>query len=105
MCSFLSLLILIGGATAAFAREQHSRDFQQSVPLAAGRSFRIDHSQANINIRAQAKNEGNIHATVRCSADRASEAKNCADQIQLRVDEGGGAVSVRTDYPNHTGWW
>jgi len=82
-----------------FAREEYRRDFQKSARLAAGRSFRIESSNGNINIHTQAANDVTIRATIRCSADTAAEARSFAEQIQIVVDESSGGVSVRTEYP------
>src|SRR5215471_6479476 len=88
-------------ACAAWAREEVRRDFQKTLPLAAGRSLRVENSLGNVNIRAQAKNETTVIGAIRCSADTAAEARSWCDQIQIRVDENGTGITVRTDYPNH----
>ena len=44
-----------------------------------------------------------ILAAVRCTADTANDARNCAEQmVKITVDESASGVSVRTDLPNHT---
>ena len=92
-------VLLVCCALAASAREESTRDFRKSVPLPAGRTFRIEHSLGNLTIRGQAKNEVDIIATIRCSAPSAQEARQCADRIQIRVEDTGAGVSVRTEYP------
>ena len=43
-------LILIGAcATTLLAREQYTREFQKTAPLASGRSLRIEHSNGGVN--------------------------------------------------------
>src|SRR5215475_9727966 len=96
----INLLLIAGCATTLMAREQYTRQFQKTAALPAGRGFRIDHSMGGINVRTHNRNEADIRATIRCSADTAAEAKECADRIQIRVEEGAGSASVRTEYPD-----
>jgi DUF4097 and DUF4098 domain-containing protein YvlB len=103
----VALLMAMACAETASAREEYTREFRKTVTLASGRTFRIDHSLGNITVRAQAKNEVEIRAIIRCSADTAAEARSRADEVRIRVDEGGG-VTVRTEYPEHNhggGFW
>src|SRR5437870_5404000 len=103
MRTAISFLIMLGCAASAPAREDYKRDFRKSLALPAGRSFRIESQLGRISIHTQAKNEVSVQATIRCSADTADEARRCADQIQIAVDEGASGVRVRTDYPRFTG--
>jgi hypothetical protein len=84
---------------AAAPREEYNRNFQKTAALAGGRTVRVEHSMGSVNVHTQAANEVNISAVIKCSANTQSEAKTFCDQIQIRVDEGGSGVSVRTDYP------
>jgi hypothetical protein len=98
MRNAISLFLLFGFAAAASPREEYRREFDKTVPLAAGQTFRIENSNGNIVIHAQPRGDAVIRATIRVSADSASEAKSFADQIQIVVQQSGG-VSVRTEYP------
>jgi hypothetical protein len=82
------------------AREEVTRDFQKSVALSGGRSLRIEHSQGNITIHTQAKGEVEIRASIKCSADRAADARNWCGQIKILVEESSSGVWVRTEYPH-----
>ena len=97
----INVLLICCCAFAAFGREEYTRDFRKTVPLSGGRTFRIEHSLGNITIRTQSKNEVDIAATIRCSADNGQDARDCADRIQIHVDEAGGGVAVRTEYPQN----
>ena len=102
------VLLVMTCAGRASAREEYTREFRKTVPLASGRTFRIDHSLGNITIRTQVKNEVEIHAIIRCSADTAADARSHAEEVRIRVDEGGSGVAVRTEYPEHDrggGFW
>ena len=101
MRSAINLILICSCALPAFAREEYKREFQKTVALPAGRSFRIENSNGNLNIHTQAKNEVYIQANIRCSADTAAEARSFCDQIQIPVEDSAAGVSVRTDYPNN----
>ena len=89
--------------TKRCTREEYRRDFRKSAALPSGRTFRIESQFGRISVHAQPKNEVAIQATIRCSADTAAEARHCAEQIQIAVEENSSGVSVRTDYPRETG--
>jgi len=95
-----SVLLICGFAITASAREEVQRDFHKTAALTSGRSFRIENSNGNVTIHTQSKGEVDIHATIRCSAGTASEARSFCDQIQIVVDEGSG-VQVHTQYPSN----
>ena len=81
-------------AMTATAREEVQRDFHKTVPLASGRSFRIENSNGNVSVHTQSKGEVDIHATIRCSANSASEARSFCEQIQIVVDAGSGVYEI-----------
>jgi hypothetical protein len=91
--------VICGCAITASAREEVQREFRKTAPLTSGRTFRIENSNGNVTIHTQSKGEVDIRATIRCSANTASEARSFSDQIQIVVDEGSG-VSVHTQYPS-----
>jgi hypothetical protein len=86
-------------AVTVSARQEYKRDFQKTATLAEGRTLRVEHSLGSVNVRVHAGNEVAVQAAIRCSADAAEEAKRFCDQIQIRVEESGGGVSIRTEYP------
>jgi len=103
MRNTVSFVLILGCAVTASARQEYKRDFRKSVGLASGRSLRVDSQFGRISIHAQPRNDVAIQAVIRCSADTADAARQCADQIQIAVEENGSGVSVRTDYSRETG--
>jgi hypothetical protein len=95
----LIFLSVCAVSVCAAPREEYKRDFQKTVALAAGRSLRVEHSLGAVNIRTQPKGEVAVSAVIRCSADSQEEARSFCNQIQIRVEESGSGVSVRTEYP------
>src|SRR5215831_4044243 len=103
--SFMWCLCALGAA-----RDEYNRNFQRTVPLPGGRTVRVEHSLGPVSVRTQEKGEVGVTAAMRCSADSASEAKSFCDSIQIRVEESGSGVIVRTDYPKtwshrNLGYW
>jgi DUF4097 and DUF4098 domain-containing protein YvlB len=101
MRSAINIILILFCALTALAREEYKRDFQKTVPLAAGKTFRIDHRMGNIDIRSQPGSQASIHAVIRTSAGSAEEARRLAESIQISVDQSAGGVSVRTTYPSN----
>ncbi len=93
----INLILICCCAVTAFAREDYRRDFRKTIPLGGGRNFRIDNSLGNVTVRTHNRGEVEVQATIRCSANTSTEAKNICDQIQILTDSN----SVRTQYPNH----
>jgi hypothetical protein len=101
-----SLFLLCCCPWVGAAREEYRRDFQKAVALPGGRALRVEHSLGSVNVRTQAKNEVAVQAAIRCSADTAENARRFCDQIQIRVEESGSGVVIRTEYPrNDGGFW
>ncbi len=101
MRSAINVFLIVFCALTALAREEYKRDFQKTVPLGAGKTFRIDHKLGNIAIRTKPGSEASIHAVIRTSAGSAEEARRLADNIRIDVDTSAGGVSVRTTYPSN----
>src|SRR5690349_3001067 len=87
MRNIINVTLIFACAATASAREEYNRDFNKSVTLGGGKSFRIENSLGNIIIHTHGGNDAAIHATIRCSAETAALAKQCADGIQITVDE------------------
>lgn len=96
----ISTLTVVASAAAAPPREEVFRNFQKSVPLATGRSLRVEHSQGSVAIHTHATAGVEVHAAIKCSSERAADARAICDRIQVSVDETGSGVSVRTEIPN-----
>lgn len=100
LISVATLTVMASAAAGAPPREEVSRDFQKSVPLAAGKSLRVEHSLGSVTIHTHGGPEVEVHAAIKCSSGRAADARAVCDRIQISVDETGSGVSVRTDVPN-----
>ena len=103
MRTVIKAALVCGCALSAQAREEYRKEFSRTLTLAAGRSVRIENSLGNVRIQAAPRGEAAVKAMIRCSAPTAEEARRCADRIQILVDQGGGNLSVRTEYPSNNG--
>ncbi|MGI8742586.1 MAG: DUF4097 family beta strand repeat-containing protein [Bryobacteraceae bacterium] len=83
----------------ALAREEYTRNFDKTTPLAAGQPVRVQHRLGDVTIRTQSKPEVIVHAVIRSSASDMAEAKRFADSIRIEVQPSGSAVLVETQYP------
>src|SRR6185436_3106902 len=101
MRKIINIAFILICATAAYGqgRQEVRRDFQRTVTLGAGKSFRIESSFGNIRVRTQPQSQASINASIRCSADTEAEANSICDQIQIAVDDTASGVSVKTMYP------
>src|SRR5262245_18375482 len=86
-------------AAAERAREDYTREFAKTVPLAAGRSVRIEHRQGNVRVRTHALAEARIQARIRVSADDRAAAAAFGEGIEIVVDPGPSVLTIRTRYP------
>lgn len=96
----ISLALVCACAVSAYAREEFRREFSRTVTLEPGHRFRIENAFGNVTIRTQPNGQAAIRAVIQCSAPTAGEARRCADRIQISIDQGGGNLSVRTEFPS-----
>jgi hypothetical protein len=87
------------GALAA-PRDEVVRSFDKTLPLAAGRSFRLSHRLGNVRIQGGAAAEVRIHATIHASAETREESQKVADAIRIAIAEDSTGLSVETVYPD-----
>lgn len=105
-----AVLFAVGAVSSAAAtspgQEQVSRDFQKTLTLVAGQSFRIDHKFGEVRVHGEADREVKISATIRVQAGSRSEAESFADKVHIEVAQTSQGIQVRTVYPEGlTGWF
>src|SRR5216683_4049731 len=86
-------------------QEQVTRDFQKTLSLGAGQSFRIEHKFGEIRIHGESSRELKISATIRAQADSREQAQTFADKVQIEVRQTAQGVEVRTNYPEENRNW
>jgi hypothetical protein len=102
------VFVLSGAAptlTAYPAQEQISRDFQKTLTLPAGQSFRIENKFGEIRIHGESGRDVKISATIHVQADSHDQAQSYADKIRIDVEQTSQGVQVRTNYPEESHNW
>ena len=86
-------------AVQAFARDEYSRNVDKTVTLGNGQSVRVEHRMGSVDLHTHAGRDVVVHAIIRVSASKDTDAKRLADQIQIEVAPVGSALVIRTEYP------
>ncbi len=95
----IKLVIAFVIALPALGREEYTRNFDKTVPVASGQRLRVVHRMGDIFIRTQPKGELTVHAVIRTSALSGNDAKQFADRIRIDVQPSGSTMLVETLYP------
>src|SRR6202047_3041465 len=92
-------------AAANPGQEQVTRDFQKTLSLGAGQSFRIENKFGEVRIHGESGRELKISATIHVQADSREQAQSYADKVQIDVQQTAQGVQVRTNYPEPNRNW
>jgi len=84
---------------SAAAREEVTRSVDRTVTVSGSPTLLVEHRTGDLRVRAHARNDLRIQATIHVSADSRSEASVLADRIEIDVQESLGTISVTTRYP------
>jgi DUF4097 and DUF4098 domain-containing protein YvlB len=87
-------------AHAGEQRDEVTRSFDRTVTVTGTPTLSVEHSLGDLRVRAHARNELRIHATIHVSSDQRSAASALADQIEITVQELAATVSIATRYPD-----
>ena len=90
---------------AVSARQEYSRAFDKTVPLHTGERVYIEHKFGDIVVRTHAQPEVTVHAEIRVSASNGQQAKSFGDRVEILVEPGASELTVRTRYPEASGWF
>jgi hypothetical protein len=99
--------IVLQSAVFAEAREEVTRSFERVITVNGSPTLLVDHRLGDLRVRAHARNDLRIQATIHVSADSRSDASVLAGRIQIDVQESSGTISVTTRYPDlgqRDGW-
>jgi len=106
LCAATLLAVTASPARAANpGQEQVTRDFQKTLFLGAGQSFRIENKFGEIRIHGESSRELKISATIHAQADSREQAQTFADKVQIDVQQTAQGVEVRTHYPEENRNW
>jgi DUF4097 and DUF4098 domain-containing protein YvlB len=102
-----TVCIVLQSAAFAEAREEITRSFDRVITVSGSPTLLVDHRLGDLRVRAHARNDLRIQATIHVSAASRSDASVLAERIQIDVQESPGTISVTTRYPDlgqRDGW-
>ena len=92
-------------AAANPGQQEVSRDFQKTLTLGSGQSFRIENKFGEVRLHGESGREVKISATIRVQAGSREEAESYSQKIRIEVEQAGDGVRVRTIYPSDEQKW
>jgi len=92
----LAVLLVALGGLVTFARADYREEFAKTVPLKAGDVFALDNVNGRVNISTWKNNQVEIKA-FKVARDDEKDLK----EVEIRVEESAGMVSVKTIWPEH----
>ncbi|MGH9350255.1 MAG: hypothetical protein ACRD26_23625 [Vicinamibacterales bacterium] len=101
-CALVTLGLLATGSAPATAsqRQEASRTFDRTLPVAPGQRLRVEHTLGDVRITTHARGELRVQAEIRVSAESQPAAAELVEQIRIEVVEDPAAVTIRTHYPD-----
>jgi len=81
---------------AGFLAAQQQEEFQKSLPLSAGGSFRLSNVNGDVKVSTWKEAKVEIKAL-----KRTKKSADNLEKVKIEVSESAGAVSVETVYPKH----
>jgi len=88
LLSAAALLVVSTTARAATpGQQQVTRDFQKTLALPSGQSFRIENKFGEVSHSRRSSREVKISATIRTQADSHEQAQSFADKVQIEVQQ------------------
>jgi hypothetical protein len=93
-------VVLQSAAFAGEARQEVTRSFERAITVTGAPTLVVEHRMGDLRVRAHARNELRIQATIHVSADSQSDASVIAERIHIDVQESSGSISVTTRYPD-----
>jgi len=80
-------------------RSDFDRDFSRTLPVKPGQRLDVDHSQGALRISTHKLPEIRVKAHISVSSSDAEGAQKFGEGIVVSVEDAGGAIVVRTRYP------
>jgi DUF4097 and DUF4098 domain-containing protein YvlB len=102
---FLAPLAVVPVVAAIPGQQQVTRDFQKTLTLGPGQSFRIENKFGEVRVHGESGRDVKISATIRVQAASHEEAESYSQKIQIEVEPAGDGLRVRTIYPNDDNKW
>jgi hypothetical protein len=97
----LAILCLVTAPAVAEKdpRSDFDRDFSRTLPVKPGQKLDVEHSQGAVRITVQKGSEVRVKARITVSSSDADGAQKFGEGIVVTAEDTGGAIVVRTRYP------
>jgi hypothetical protein len=97
----LAILCLVTAPAVAERdpRSDFDRDFSRTLPVKPGQKLDVEHSQGAVRITVQKGSEVRVKARITVSSSDADGAQKFGEGIVVTAEDTGGAIVVRTRYP------
>ena len=92
----LFLAVAVAALAVTPLRADYREEFSKTVPLKAGDAFSLDNVNGGVTVATWKENKVEIKAVKR-ARDREEDLKD----VEIRVEESAGSVSVKTIWPKH----
>src|SRR5260221_12215409 len=93
------VLTLPAAGVANTGQDAASRQFQKTLPLAAGQTLSIENKFGEIRIHGENSHEAVISATIRSQAGSQAQAEKFAENVQIEVNQDAHGITIRTVIP------
>ena len=87
-------------ASANTGQDAATRQFQKTLPLAAGQTLSIENKFGEIRIHGENSHQAVISATIRSQAGAQAQAEKFAESVQIEVNQDAHGISIRTVVPS-----
>jgi len=86
-------------AAANSGQDSATREFQKTLPLAAGQTLSVENKFGDIRIHGESSPQAAITATIRSQAGSQSQSEKFAESVRIEVSESARGITVRTVAP------
>src|SRR5260221_12581787 len=92
-------MTLPAAGVANTGQDAASRQFQKTLPLAAGQTLSIENKFGEIRIHGKNSHEAVISATIHSQADSQAQAEKFAENVQIEVNQYAHGITIHTVSP------
>jgi hypothetical protein len=85
---------------ANLGQDSTTREFQKTLPLAAGQTLSIENKFGDIRIHGENSHEAAISATIRSQGGSQSQSEKFAESVKIEVTQDAHGITVRTVAPS-----
>ncbi len=92
-------LLMAALPLSAESRQEFTKEFSRTLPLAAPQKLRIENSNGDVRVKTHPGGDATIRASIRVSSSDREGAEKFAADVRIEVESGADGISVRTVFP------